>query len=102
MTLQLSSRILPFSNISTQFLVLVSFFSIGVFDVVFVIKVLLGERSGCKVDNIVPSRAGLRTVLEVLKIQMNFWPTLESIRSTLQSQWGVHAAPERSECKSLF
>lgn len=60
-----------------------------------VIKVLLGERSGCKVDNILPSRAGLRTVLEVLKIQMNFWPTLESILLTLQSQWGVHAALER-------
>ncbi|XP_065860694.1 LOW QUALITY PROTEIN: histone deacetylase 15 [Euphorbia lathyris] len=53
-----------------------------------VIKVLLGERT-CELDNIVPSRAGLQAVFEVLKIQMNFWPCLASNLAKLQSQWGL-------------
>ncbi|GAV67392.1 Hist_deacetyl domain-containing protein [Cephalotus follicularis] len=55
-----------------------------------VIKVLLGESSVCQVVNSLPSKAGLRTVLEVLKIQMKFWPTLESSFTELQSQWGMY------------
>ncbi|XP_015584442.1 histone deacetylase 15 isoform X1 [Ricinus communis] len=53
-----------------------------------VIKVLLGEEgTTCELGNIVPSKAGLQTVLEVLKIQMNFWPSLGSIFEKLQLQW---------------
>ncbi|OVA05034.1 Histone deacetylase superfamily [Macleaya cordata] len=50
-----------------------------------VIKVLLGESPGCEVD-VEPSKAGLQTVLEVLKVQMKFWPNLESTLTRLQSQ----------------
>ncbi|XP_059640580.1 histone deacetylase 15 [Cornus florida] len=64
---------------------------------VAVIKVLLGESPACEVDNLVPSRAGLQTVLEVLKIQMNFWPTLEATLLKLQSQWGSYAFQDRKE-----
>lgn len=62
-----------------------------------VIKVLLGERRGCKVDNIVPTRAGLRTVVEVLKIQKKFWPKLDSALSNLISIWGVHLQEKRKK-----
>ncbi|KAF5730382.1 Histone deacetylase 15 isoform 1 [Tripterygium wilfordii] len=55
-----------------------------------VIKVLLDESAGCELANGTPSKAGLQTVLEVLKIQMNFWSTLESRFTELQSQWGIH------------
>ncbi|XP_040996505.1 histone deacetylase 15 isoform X1 [Juglans microcarpa x Juglans regia] len=55
-----------------------------------VIKVLLGESPGCNPENFLPSKAGVQTVLEVLKIQMNFWPALGSIYSDLQSQWGMY------------
>lgn len=55
-----------------------------------VIKVLLGEGPGYELGNIAPSRAGLQTVLEVMKIQMNFWPSLGSSYAKLQSQWGAY------------
>lgn len=54
-----------------------------------VIKVLLGEDPGCNVDKIVPSKSGLRTISEVLKIQTKFWHSLEDISSKFQSQWGL-------------
>ncbi|GMI99538.1 histone deacetylase 15 [Hibiscus trionum] len=54
-----------------------------------VIKVLLGESHECEPENVVPSKAGLQTVLEVLKIQMNYWPNLSSSFEKLQSQWGM-------------
>ncbi|XP_010265266.1 PREDICTED: histone deacetylase 15 isoform X2 [Nelumbo nucifera] len=53
-----------------------------------VVKVLLGESTGCELDRVVPSKAGMETVLEVLKIQKNFWPTLQASFAQLQSQWG--------------
>ncbi|XVE58715.1 hypothetical protein DITRI_Ditri04bG0191200 [Diplodiscus trichospermus] len=56
-----------------------------------VIKVLLGESSGSEPENIVPSKAGLHTVLEVLKIQMTYWPTLSSTFEQLQSEWGMYS-----------
>lgn len=62
-----------------------------------VVKVLLGESPVSEVPDVVPSKAGLRTVLEVLKIQMRFWPTLESILSKLQSQWGLYAFEDREK-----
>ncbi|XP_061362152.1 histone deacetylase 15 isoform X2 [Gastrolobium bilobum] len=52
-----------------------------------VIKVLLGESPGCELENGFPSNAGLQTVLEVLKVQMNYWPSLGPIFINLQSQW---------------
>ncbi|GLT53065.1 hypothetical protein SLA2020_263610 [Shorea laevis] len=55
-----------------------------------VIKVLLGESPGCNLDNVVPSKAGAQTILEVFKIQMNFWPTLGSRFSDLQAEWGMY------------
>ncbi|KAJ8752232.1 hypothetical protein K2173_003868 [Erythroxylum novogranatense] len=54
-----------------------------------VIKALLGESLGSKLDNIVPTKAGIQTVMEVLKIQMNFWPSLGSSFEKLQSQWEI-------------
>ncbi|KAH0688390.1 hypothetical protein KY285_018953 [Solanum tuberosum] len=56
-----------------------------------VIKVLLGESSTIDIENTVPSKAGLRSVLDVLKIQMNFWPTLEANFTKLHSEWGSYA-----------
>ncbi|KAL2462854.1 Histone deacetylase 15 [Forsythia ovata] len=56
-----------------------------------VIKVLLGESPQCNLDHIVPTKAGLRTVLEVLKIQKKYWPALELNFSKLQSEWGSYA-----------
>ncbi|KAK9105581.1 hypothetical protein Scep_022425 [Stephania cephalantha] len=52
-----------------------------------VIKVLLGESSDFDADGVVPSRAGLLTILEVLKVQMKYWSSLESSLTKLQSQW---------------
>ncbi|KAL8111108.1 histone deacetylase 15 isoform X2 [Apium graveolens] len=62
-----------------------------------VIKVLLGARRVCKVDNVVPTKSGLRTVVEVLKIQKNFWPKLDSALSNLLSLWGVHLQEKRKK-----
>ncbi|XP_060205589.1 histone deacetylase 15 [Lycium barbarum] len=56
-----------------------------------VIKVLLGESPVIDLDNNVPTKAGLRSVLDVLKIQMNFWPTLETNFTKLYSKWGSYA-----------
>ncbi|KAJ8541142.1 hypothetical protein K7X08_001958 [Anisodus acutangulus] len=56
-----------------------------------VIKVLLGESHVIDIDNTVPSKSGLRSVLDVLKIQMNFWPTLETNFTKLHSKWGSYA-----------
>ncbi|XP_028753868.1 histone deacetylase 15 isoform X3 [Neltuma alba] len=60
-----------------------------------VIKVLLGESPEFELENNFPSKAGLQTVLEVLKIQMNFWPSLEPIFGNLQSQWGMYRLGEK-------
>ncbi|KAI3767027.1 hypothetical protein L2E82_17108 [Cichorium intybus] len=59
-----------------------------------VIKVLLGENPETMLENVVPSRSGLQTVLEVLNIQTNFWPTVGPIFSDLQSRWGKYAFHE--------
>ena len=67
-----------------------------------VMKVLLGESPECEVENAVPSKSGLLTVLEVLKIQMKFWPMLESIFSKLESRWGTFTFPDRSEWNYFF
>lgn len=59
-------------------------------------KVLLGESPECGLD-ILPSKAGVQTVLEVLQIQKNFWPTLGPRFSDLQSQWGTYCLKNKSE-----
>lgn len=60
-----------------------------------VIKVLLGESPDCEFQNVLPSKSGLKTVLEVLKIQTNYWPTLGSSFAQLQSQWGMYSVENK-------
>ncbi|KAG4932984.1 hypothetical protein JHK87_046986 [Glycine soja] len=67
-----------------------------------VIKVLLGESPGCELENSFPSKAGLQTVLEVLKIQMNFWPALGPIFVTLESQWRVYCFGKKSAVATWY
>ncbi|KAL5544718.1 hypothetical protein UlMin_008502 [Ulmus minor] len=62
-----------------------------------VVKVLLGESSECQQQNDLPSKSGLQTVLEVLKIQMNFWPTLASTFTNLETQWGIYSSLENQK-----
>ncbi|KDO37107.1 hypothetical protein CISIN_1g032833mg [Citrus sinensis] len=62
-----------------------------------VIKVLLGENPGCELGDSAPSKSGLVTVLEVLKIQMNFWPSLASRFTELQSLWEIYAAENKKK-----
>ncbi|KAI3463770.1 hypothetical protein Pfo_020433 [Paulownia fortunei] len=64
-----------------------------------VIKVLLGESPRLNVEQPTPTKAGLRTVLEVLKIQLNYWPSLECKFSKLLSEWGWYALQDKKELK---
>ncbi|XP_071710989.1 histone deacetylase 15 [Rutidosis leptorrhynchoides] len=59
-----------------------------------VIKILLGESPDSILENSVPSISGLRTVLDVLKIQNSYWPTLGPILLDLESRWGSYAVQE--------
>lgn len=61
------------------------------------LKVLLGESPRYELDVIRPSKHGLQTVLEVLKVQMKYWPILESSYSGLLSQWKTLSLQIRSE-----
>ena len=60
-------------------------------------KVLLDESSGCELESIAPSKSGLHTVLEVLKIQMKYWPILNSSFEKLQSQWEMYSMEKKSK-----
>ncbi|XP_044477246.1 histone deacetylase 15 isoform X2 [Mangifera indica] len=62
-----------------------------------VIKVLLGENPGCDLHQYAPSKAGLLTVLEVLKIQMNFWRTLAPRFTRLQSLWEIYESKSKKK-----
>lgn len=63
-----------------------------------VIKVLLGDESPvCEPENSFPTKAGLQTVLEVLEIQMKFWPSVEPILRNLQSLWKMHCLEKKSK-----
>lgn len=64
-----------------------------------VVKVLLGESPGSDLENCIPSRSGLKTVLEVLKIQRNFWPNLESRFTDLQLQWASCSLDGKNQTK---
>ncbi|GAA0142120.1 histone modifying enzyme [Lithospermum erythrorhizon] len=61
-----------------------------------VIKVLLGESPESNLDYVSPSVAGLRTTLEVLKIQKHFWPSLEDNISKLQSELDSYDAAQKT------
>ncbi|RCV09600.1 hypothetical protein SETIT_2G042600v2 [Setaria italica] len=52
-----------------------------------VVKVLVGESSGFHFET-APSKEGLKTVLQVLKIQQQFWPVLGPTYASLQEQQG--------------
>ncbi|XP_020577070.1 histone deacetylase 15 [Phalaenopsis equestris] len=52
-----------------------------------VVKVLLGENPGYDMSNVKPSEAGLETVLQVLKIQLKFWPILGTNFEALRAEW---------------
>ncbi|KAG8661598.1 histone deacetylase 15 isoform X2 [Manihot esculenta] len=62
-----------------------------------VIKVLLGESTGFELGNTVPSKAGLQTVLEVVKIQMQIWSSLKSIFAKLQLKWEEYCSENKKE-----
>ncbi|KAL8056726.1 hypothetical protein ABFS82_04G137600 [Erythranthe guttata] len=65
-----------------------------------VIKVLLGENPRHSMEQVViPTKSGLRTVLEVLEVQLNYWPSLKSKLSKLQSDWGLYALHDKKQVK---
>ncbi|GER32892.1 histone deacetylase 15 [Striga asiatica] len=62
-----------------------------------VIKVLLGESPKHNVEQqLMPSKAGLQTILEVLKIQSNYWPSLEQRLSNLLLEWGWYTLQDKT------
>ncbi|KAL1554794.1 Histone deacetylase 15, variant 3 [Salvia divinorum] len=64
-----------------------------------VIEVLLGENPKQNVAQVMPSKAGVRAVLEVLKIQLNYWSSLETKFTKLQSEWGWYTLEDKSKLK---
>ncbi|KAF8714153.1 hypothetical protein HU200_028162 [Digitaria exilis] len=52
-----------------------------------VVKVLVGDGSGFRSES-APSKEGLKTVLQVLKVQQQFWPVLGPTYASLQAQQG--------------
>ncbi|GJN10196.1 hypothetical protein PR202_ga28270 [Eleusine coracana subsp. coracana] len=53
-----------------------------------VVKVLLGDGTNFDTGATAPSKDGLKTVLQVLKIQQQFWPVLGPAYALLQAQQG--------------
>ncbi|XP_042422875.1 histone deacetylase 15-like isoform X1 [Zingiber officinale] len=66
-----------------------------------VVKVLLGENPSPQLNNNVPSKAGLQTILQVMEVQMKYWPILKPDFMMLQSQWNMVAAAIRDQIKRL-
>ncbi|XP_057517434.1 histone deacetylase 15 isoform X2 [Amaranthus tricolor] len=64
-----------------------------------VIKALLGENLENQCIGVSPSAACMQTVLEVLKIQTNFWPGLSSNFSQLQSCWESYLLGNKRKMK---
>ncbi|XP_073296704.1 histone deacetylase 15-like isoform X3 [Primulina huaijiensis] len=60
-----------------------------------VVKVLLGDGPEHDADQVIPTKAGLRTVLEVLQIQMKYWPSLEPKYLKLESECGCSTLQDR-------
>lgn len=67
-----------------------------------VVKVLLGENPIYDMSNVKPSEAGLQTVLQVLKIQVKFWPILETNFEALRAEWKLVASNRRKFGKRRF
>ncbi|KAG6530599.1 histone deacetylase 15-like isoform X2 [Zingiber officinale] len=63
-----------------------------------VVKVLLGENPSNQIDNI-PSKAGLQTILQVMQIQIKYWPILKPNFMMLQSQWSTVTSTIRDQIK---
>ncbi|KAG6484261.1 hypothetical protein ZIOFF_061056 [Zingiber officinale] len=66
-----------------------------------VVKVLLGENPSPRLNDNVPSKAGLQTILQVMEVQMKYWPILKPDFMMLQSQWNMVAAASRDQIKRL-
>ncbi|XP_031404324.1 histone deacetylase 15 isoform X2 [Punica granatum] len=62
-----------------------------------VIKVLLGEHTETEFVKRGPSRSGLQTVLKVLQIQKNFWPTLGPSFEELDLQWRIFSIRKKNK-----
>ncbi|XP_042430364.1 histone deacetylase 15-like isoform X3 [Zingiber officinale] len=60
-----------------------------------VVKVLLGENPSPRLNDNVPSKAGLQTILQVMEVQMKYWPILKPDFMMLQSQWNMVAAASK-------
>ncbi|XP_021849863.2 histone deacetylase 15 [Spinacia oleracea] len=60
-----------------------------------VIKVLLGESPENQFSGVAPSAACMQAVLDVLKIQTNFWSSLNSNFMKLQSCWESYLVEKR-------
>ncbi|KAI0527013.1 hypothetical protein KFK09_002609 [Dendrobium nobile] len=67
-----------------------------------VVKVLLGEIPRYDMSDVKPSKAGLETVLQVLKIQMKFWPILGTKFEALRAEWKLVASNRRKFGKRRF
>lgn len=60
-----------------------------------VVKVLLGENPDFSLSDLKPSEAGLETVMQVLRIQLKFWPILGTNFDALHAQWKLVASNKR-------
>ncbi|KAK4803955.1 hypothetical protein SAY86_003772 [Trapa natans] len=62
-----------------------------------VIKVLVGEYTQTEVGKKGPTKSGLQTVLEVLQIQKNYWPTLQLSYEELELQWKLFSIQRKKK-----
>lgn len=61
------------------------------------LKVLLGESRDNKLENVLPSNSGLETVLDVLRIQKNYWSNLGPVFAKFQSRLEKYTLQNKSE-----
>lgn len=64
-----------------------------------VVKVLLGENPVYDMSAVKPSIAGIKTLLQVTKVQLTFWPILESTYLALKIQWPMISLNRRKLMK---
>lgn len=64
-----------------------------------VIKVLLGESPENQFSKVAPTAACVQAVLDVFRIQTNFWPSLSSNFTKLQSCWESYLAGNKRKLK---
>jgi len=60
-------------------------------------QVLLGESPVRELENSFPTKSGLQTVVEVLDIQNNFWPSLKPIFKNVMSLWKMQCLGKKGE-----